>query len=123
MKRFDVVDREFVRAVYDVLKAYLLCTFPRKVVWIIEYLSVHILNQTYILSGVISISCMLRMYYSSKWLASFVGSIAQEQEEKIPTTNQWGIVKKTGGLQRKCFKEHKVCIYFLRRRSFRARLF
>ena len=38
MKGFDVVDREFVR-LYDSQKAYLLCNLPRKVVWILEYLS------------------------------------------------------------------------------------
>ena len=57
----------------------------------------HILNQTYIESGVINISCMLCMCYSSS---------RSRKNRKRTKKNQWGIVK-TGGLQRKCLKSIK----------------
>ena len=46
MKGFDVVDREL--SAYDVQKAYLLCNFPSKVVWILEYLRAYIESDIHI---------------------------------------------------------------------------
>ena len=56
---------------------------------------------------------MLCMCYSSKWLASFVGSIAQEQEEKIPTTTKsMGNRKKLEALKESVLKSIKLVSTF-----------
>ena len=100
MKRFDVVDRKFVRA-YDVQKAYLLCNFPRKVVWILEYLSAYIELDTYI-------------EWRDQYLLYVVYVLqSQEQEEKIPTTKKsMGNRKKLEAFKESVLKSIKLVFTF-----------